>query len=144
MAISIWCGDSKPECANDFLLPFVSELNAVLREGITIQSHLIRVMIRCFVCDSPARAFIKGTVNFNHKNGCQRCDITGTFFNHARRMSFPHIGTSRTDRSFRERLQPEHHKEYSILEELPIDMVKDIPTSDALHLLHHEMLIDVD
>lgn len=140
MAISIWCGDSKPDSVNEFLLPFVNELSGVLREGVTIGNHQVRVMIRCFTCDAPARAFIKGTVNFNHKNGCQRCEITGKFYNHAHRMSFPHIGASRTDKSFRERLQPEHHKEYSVLEKLPIDMVNDFPASDVLHLLHHGVM----
>lgn len=140
MAISIWCGDSKPDNVNEFLLPFVNELNKILREGIRIQNHQIHVMIRCFACDSPARAFIKGTVNFNHKNGCQRCETTGKFYNPSHRMSFPRIGTPRTNISFRERLQPDHHKAYSILEELPIDMVNDFPTSDVLHLLHHGVM----
>lgn len=60
MAIAIWCGDSKPDCANDFLYPFVSELNGILRNGIMINQCRVNVMIRCFSCDAPARAFIKG------------------------------------------------------------------------------------
>lgn len=36
--------------------------------------------------------------------------------------------------SFRNRTQPGHHQSDSILEELPIDMVKSFPVSDALHL----------
>lgn len=58
-------------------------------------------------------------------------------------MCFPHIVKTdedrekwlRTDESFRNRLQPNHHSEYSILEQLPIDMIRSFPTSDALHLL---------
>lgn len=53
-------------------------------------------------------------------------------------MSFPHIDCeSRTDESFRERKQIEHHKNpRSILEELyDCDMVADFVTSDPLHLL---------
>lgn len=41
----------------------------------------------------------------------------------------------RTDHIFRNRLQPEHHKQYSLLESLDINMVEQFPTSDPLHLL---------
>lgn len=41
----------------------------------------------------------------------------------------------RTDARFRSRFQPRHHQEYSILEKLPIDMIRTFPTSDSLHLL---------
>lgn len=60
------------------------------------------------------------------------------------RICFPRIAVTtrererelRTDANFRNRYQPEHHRYYSALEELPIDMIRDIPTSDSLHLLH--------
>lgn len=51
-------------------------------------------------------------------------------------MCFPYTDCPlRTDQTFRERHEPRHHREYSVLEELPIDMIKDFVTSDALHLL---------
>lgn len=59
MVISIWCGRGKP-ILNDFLKPFVTELNEILRDGIKINSFDLNVSILFFVCDSPARAFLKG------------------------------------------------------------------------------------
>lgn len=58
-------------------------------------------------------------------------------------MSFPRIADSvrerekelRTDDKFCGRFQREHHKEFSILEELPINMITDFPTSEELHLV---------
>lgn len=51
-------------------------------------------------------------------------------------MSFPYFDVNkRTDISFRARNDPEHHKEYSPLERLPIDMINDIPVADSLHLI---------
>lgn len=50
-------------------------------------------------------------------------------------MSFPNTGAPRTDETFRNRAQVTHHKEYSLLEELKIDMIASIPTSEPLHLL---------
>lgn len=57
-------------------------------------------------------------------------------------MAFPRIAVTererntelRTDEQFRRRFQPQHHKGYSILEELPIDMVRSFVTSEPLHL----------
>lgn len=84
-----------------------------------------------------------GVVYFNHKNGCQKCFGVGTYDHSVRRVCFADFSqTKRTDKSFRDRLQPIHHKERSVLEDLMnidgsplIDMIKSFPTSDPLHLL---------
>lgn len=144
-------------------------MEMLIRDGLCLNGYHLNISIRCFICDSPARAFLKGnnsflvdnavamlfhlikilmipfihyfnsgTVNFNHHNGCQKCDVSGT---HMRRMVFPILtGTKRTNESFRARAQPTHHKERSIIENLPIDMVQDIIVSDALHLLEHGVM----
>lgn len=87
--------------------------------------------------------FYSGTVYFNHKFGCQKCMAQGEFYASAHRVSFHRIVTTeaerirelRTDERFRNRFQREHHTGESILERLPIDMVKSFIVSDALHLL---------
>lgn len=58
--ICIWCGETKPSNLNNYLESFVIELNDVLINGIYINNHWINVKIRCFTCDKPALAFIKG------------------------------------------------------------------------------------
>lgn len=51
-------------------------------------------------------------------------------------MSFPQIDCSRrTNETFRNRVNPEHHREFSCLELLPIDMISDFIIADPLHLL---------
>ena len=51
-------------------------------------------------------------------------------------MSFPRIDCKRrTDADFRNRADPDHHKEYTPLEKLPIDLVQDIIVADSLHLI---------
>lgn len=60
ITIAIWCGDSKPNNLNDYLHQFVDELNNLLANGILINNHKIALRIRCFICDTPARAFLKG------------------------------------------------------------------------------------
>lgn len=41
----------------------------------------------------------------------------------------------RTNETFRNRTDVEHHKERSLIEDLNIDMIMSFPTSDSLHLL---------
>lgn len=142
IVIAIWCGETKPTVLNDFLRPFVIELNGLLQNGMNINGNRLDISIRAFICDTPARAFLKGIVNFNHRHGCQKCTLQGTHLNS--RMSFYRLPDDysnretylRTDENFRNRLTPEHHRELSILEELPIDMIIVFVIADQLHLLH--------
>lgn len=60
MVIGIYYGDTKPLTADEFLNDFVDEMDYCLKNGININGHELAVKIRCFVCDTPARAFMKG------------------------------------------------------------------------------------
>lgn len=60
LVIGIYAGYEKPQNSNEFLSEFVDELNAVLENGVDLNDHTIAIKIRCFVCDTPARAMIKG------------------------------------------------------------------------------------
>lgn len=60
MIIGIYCGESKPPTPDEFLTPFVDELLTILNNGIIINGYKISIYIRCFICDTPARSFIKG------------------------------------------------------------------------------------
>lgn len=161
MIVAIWCGfSSKPTQLNEYLRPFVDELNDLLENGIFIYGHHITVKYRCCICDSPARAYIKGidlsytpqivdkkyisligTVYFNSKFGCHKCETEGVYSKETHRMSFPRTDAEkRTDTNFRSPdpdslSQIKHIKEQSIMQELPIDMIVSFPTSDPLHLL---------
>lgn len=74
---------------------------------------------------------------FNHRNGCQKCEVDGEYSRAHHRMSFPNIDAPRrTNETFRRKTQPSHHKDTSVLEDLDIDMIKSFPIADPLHLLH--------
>lgn len=60
MVIGIWCGIGKPSNLTEFLQPFVEDLNKIIRNGIIINDNQIELVVRCFLCDSPARSFLKG------------------------------------------------------------------------------------
>ncbi|KAB0803680.1 hypothetical protein PPYR_00650 [Photinus pyralis] len=138
MVVGIYCGTTKPPSVKEFMTPFVDELKHLLKNGISVSKQHWTISIRCFICDTPARAFVKGVVNFNAYSGCTRCTVVGEYSHESHRMSFPRTDLPRrTNNSFRERTDPDHHKEDSTpLEDLPIDMIKDFPVGDSLHLLH--------
>lgn len=80
-------------------------------------------------------------MSFNHKNGCQKCEITGEFSTAYHHMSFPDINAPRrTNETFRQRKQQSHHKQASPLEDLNIDMINAFPICDPLHLLHQGVM----
>lgn len=60
----------------------------------------------------------------------------GEYHHDTHRISFPRIDMPRkTDKTFCDRTDSDHHKMDTPLEKLPIDMIKSIPVSDSLHLL---------
>lgn len=61
MVVGLFFGQSKPHKIEQFLDPFVTELESILKAGgIRIDDKLLSIKVRAFICDSPARAFIKG------------------------------------------------------------------------------------
>lgn len=136
MAAGIFYGTSKPKSATEFLSPFIDELLPILEKGLKINGHQVDVRIRCLICDSPARSFIKGVINFNGKHGCLKCTTKGKYCHTASTMVYPQIDAPvRTNEKFRNQEYPEHQRSDTPLIRLPIDMIEDIIVSDALHLL---------
>lgn len=81
---------------------------------------------------------LTGTVNFNHKNGCLKCEVTGEYDTKYHHMSYPDLDAPlRNNESFRQRTQAAHHKYASPFEDTNIDMVRQFTVADPLHLLHH-------
>lgn len=83
--------------------------------------------------------YLLGTVYFTHQFGCQKCFVRGKRLQN--RMCYRSIDAEpRTDANFRQpnaenAAEIEHIREHSILQALPIDMVKQFIIADALHLL---------
>ncbi|XP_062714474.1 uncharacterized protein LOC134291131 [Aedes albopictus] len=62
LPIGIFLGKTKPTDLNAFLTPFVNEAIPLIQNGVPVNGHTVMVKIRCFICDSPARAFVKGMI----------------------------------------------------------------------------------
>lgn len=60
--IGIYFGVGKPKQIDQYLDHFVKEMEHLIQDGIYIEQvkRKISIEIRCIICDSPARAYIKG------------------------------------------------------------------------------------
>ena len=57
--VSVYTGNKKPSFINDFLKDFLVEYQLLNTVGFLYENHRYTIFIKAFVCDAPARAFIK-------------------------------------------------------------------------------------
>lgn len=131
--VGIYHGYRKPGCFSEFLRPFVDEVKSI-STLFFCNDKLIKVTIRAFICDSPARASVTGSKGHTGYFGCGKCTQQGEYLDH--RMTFPeNNAVLRTNQSFRNHTDDEYHvKTTPILEIESVDMVKQFPL-DYLHLV---------
>ena len=130
--VSLCHGASKP-AGLDFLTPVIEDINNLLQNQLFDEELNITysVAVKCIVCDAPAKAMVKATKQYSGYFGCDKCNQKGVWHG---RMTFPEVETVelRTDQSFRNHSNPEHHLGETPLCQLPIDMIKAIPI-DYMH-----------
>lgn len=63
--VAIYYGSSKPP-VNDFLRPFVDELLLLFNNGLEINGKTYEIVLKCFICDTPARCFVKGKPKYKN------------------------------------------------------------------------------
>ena len=130
--IGLFYGSSKPKDPNEFLKMFVDESIALFDSCISINGKVNKFAISAFVCDIPARSFIKGNKGHGAYYGCDKCCQKGVY---ARRVTFPDLQAKlRTDCSFSNMTQREHHVKESVLVQLGVGMITQFP-SDYMHLV---------
>lgn len=64
IVLAIWCGNGKPNNLNEYLEKFVAEMNIILKTGVVINGYRIDIKRIVFTTDSPARSYLKGTIQF--------------------------------------------------------------------------------
>ena len=77
--IGLFFGTSKPGNVNDFLVNFVAEANELINGSISLGNKEIKFGIRSFICDAPARSFVKCIIGHNWYFSCERCVIKRTW-----------------------------------------------------------------
>ena len=74
----LWFGQVKPNM-NTFLQPFVTECKLLEEIGFTLNGELMCRKVFALICssDSPARAMLRNSKQFNGKYGCDWCEHEG-------------------------------------------------------------------
>ena len=137
--VGLFCGKSKPNSVDEYLKLFLQELRAVLANGIELSGVHVSVSVHSFVCDAPARQYVKKVKGHSGYDACERCEVHGER-NEGGEAGIKFVQTCnklRTDDLFRQNKYACHqkcHEGVSPLVELPIDMVRDFPL-DYMHLV---------
>ena len=120
--IGIFHGDSKPLSVTEYMKDFIDEFQNIIESGgLKINGNRVCIHIKYLTCDAPARQFLKCIKSHNAYYGCERCTDKGKYY---KSVVFPDVnGELRTDESFRNKSNSDHHYTTSPLEILNIGMV---------------------
>lgn len=106
----------------------------LLREGYSVNDVVCPFHVRHYILDAPARAFVKCCVRHNTYCSCEKCCVHGEYI--ANRMTYADIDAGlRTDESYRNQTQPNHHEGRSPLEFVGTRMVTQFRL-DPFHLVY--------
>jgi hypothetical protein len=75
--IALYYGNTKPTSVDEYLNDFLEELAKLKHDGLTHESHKLSLNIHCFLCDAPARGFLKCIISHTGYYACERCIMKG-------------------------------------------------------------------
>lgn len=132
--VGIYHGTEKPDDSNVFLRDLVDEAISLTNNGIIFKDKRIPFCIIGFVCDAPAKSFVRCTKGHTGYNSCTKCCQVGSYINRA--VCFAEIDfVERTDNDFILQKQEEHHNGTTIITEIPnFGLVTNFPL-DYMHLI---------
>lgn len=130
--VAIYCGKGKPLDFNDLLKDFVSEFN-VLKDSFLFEGRKIRLHIKAFILDAPAKSAALGIAGHTGFYGCPKCYVVGQTVSN-RTVFLSHECDKRSNFDFRSQIQPQHHRYDTVLTDIPeLDLIQSFPF-DYLHL----------
>jgi len=133
--VLLWYGGKKPNSLSDYLEDFTNELklldenNGIIYKGITIP-----VKVDFYICDTPARSLLKGTIAHTGYHSCERCTAKGLWLNH-RIVFFENDSDIRTDEKFANfEYEGTHQNMKSPLIDVNVNCITQFPL-DYMHLV---------
>lgn len=105
-----------------------------MTDGFACFGNAYKVIIENFICDMPARAFIKCIKGHGWYCACEKCTIIGECSQEYRKVVYCGRGDKRTEETFASQEQQQHHNGTSPLLQLDIDLVSGVPL-DYMHLV---------
>ncbi|KYN07642.1 hypothetical protein ALC62_01388, partial [Cyphomyrmex costatus] len=118
--VSVFCGTSKPKPLNIFLENFINKLNVLLRNGFNLDGNIFKIEVHSFVCDAPARAFLKCTKLHLGHSSCDKCTEPGKYYKN-KVVFMNETAQKRTDKSFRKQLDDTFKFAIDLIQSFPTD-----------------------
>lgn len=132
--IGAFNGKSKPADIDEFLQPFVMESIMLSTEGFLYQDKHFTATVDCFICDCPARAYLKQIKGHTGYLGCERCLTHGDY--HGGRMTYSSTcSEKRKDEEFSAMKYEGHQLNRTPLMQLNIGLVSGF-ILDSMHLVY--------
>ncbi|KYN05020.1 hypothetical protein ALC62_04089 [Cyphomyrmex costatus] len=131
--VALFHSHQKPD-PHEFLSDFINECIQLSISGIKLDSIYYNFKVSMLICDTPAKSLVLATKGHSGYYSCPKCTIAGDMYNNV--ICFIETDcTKRTDTSFRNKEQPEHHVGSSSLLNLPnFDTINNVPV-DYMHAL---------
>ena len=127
--VAIFCGDSVDDFMSDFLIEYCELKASGLKDG----SQLYFVRIKVFICDVPARQFLKCIKGHNAYNACERSIVRGTYIARRVVLNDAHRDYRNKDVFSAVGYDSHQHKK-SPLDDCSIDCIKEFAL-DYMHLI---------
>lgn len=136
--VAVYFGSHKPKNVDNYMKKFITEINQLQTDGIIVNNRKFQVSIKAFICDRPARSFVKSIKGHGGYWACERCTVKGkrvqnrTIYSIAARKCI-----ARTDESFRQQSNPQHHTGLTPVCNInpPIDLIHTF-VLDSMHLVY--------
>lgn len=134
--VAVYAGNGKPKRSKDYLRKFVEEINHLLNSKVNIDGRCFTIQIKYFVCDCPARSFVKDVLGHGAFHACERCRVVGQKINGVT-VFLQTDAERRTDASFATFADPQCHTGISPLSTVTpaINMVSQF-ILDPMHLVY--------
>ena len=130
--IALFSSSKKPSSVQEYLADFINEMKSISKDGIKIFDKQYSIKLDALICDAPARSFLKGIKSHSGYHSCERCVQQGEWHN---RLVFMEMDARlRTDQSFLEMTDDDHHHTISPLTELNFGLISQCPL-DYMHLV---------
>lgn len=133
--VGIFLGNAKPGNISEYLGDFIKDVKELLQNPV-IDDKIYKILIHAFICDAPARSYLKCIKNHNGYFGCERCIQRGKWLG---RMTFSELDSpKRKDEDFLHGINTDSSDEHIVgispLIDINIGLVSMFPL-DYMHLV---------
>ncbi|KAK3926361.1 Protein dopey-2 [Frankliniella fusca] len=143
--IALWCGCLKePSSVDEVFDDFIKEGSDLIENGFVRHGKELKFIIRRYIADAPARAFMRQVKGHNAYHSCERCTEPGEWKFCRITYNPNHVNTLRSDETFENQIHTEHHVGLSPLLSLGTKMITQCPLDVMQMAYGHALLNQLD